>query len=311
MLSLPFRVEKSVQIHKPPSEVFEIVSDFGTWGRWSPWLCQEPACPVNREGKPGSVGHSQAWSGDFIGSGQMTISAVKGHERLDYDLAFLKPWKSKSKVGFLLTPEGDGTRLTWTMEGTLPFFLFFMKKVMSALVGGDYLRGLAMLKELIESGDVPTMTSIEGATPRDSFHYVGKRRSCSISEVGPAMEEDLGLLHRMLSEGVLVDPEKVFSIYHKYDFVKGTCEYTTGFLYGDAHVAPEGLVAGNVPAHRAIHVNHRGPYRHLGNAWSAAMGYVRAKHKANKALPMYEVYGNCPHDVDEKELLVDIFVPVK
>ena len=37
------------------------------------------------------------------------------------------------------------------MEGTLPIFLFFMKKKMSAMVGSDYERGLAMLKELLEA----------------------------------------------------------------------------------------------------------------------------------------------------------------
>ncbi len=45
--------------------------------------------------------------------------------------------------------------------------------------------------------------------------------------------------------------------------------------------------------------------------WSAAMGCSRSKHKLNKALPMYEVYSNDPHDVAEEELQVEIYVPVK
>lgn len=36
------------------------------------------------------------------------------------------------------------------MEGTLPIFLFFMKKKNSTMVGSDYERGLAMLKEVLE-----------------------------------------------------------------------------------------------------------------------------------------------------------------
>ena len=94
-------------------------------------------------------------------------------------------------------------------------------------------------------------------------------------------------------------------------WLKGRCEYTSGFLYDSPQKASEGLVAGQIPAHRAVKVNHRGPYRHLGNAWMTAMGYVRAKHKANKALPMYETYPNNPNEVEEKDVQVEIYLPVK
>ena len=39
--------------------------------------------------------------------------------------------------------------------GIYSCFSFLMKKMMSALVGGDFERGLLMLKELIEKGNVP------------------------------------------------------------------------------------------------------------------------------------------------------------
>jgi len=46
------------------------------------------------------------------------------------------------------------TRVTWSMQSSLPFFLFFMRKSFENFVGMDYDRGLRMLKEQLESGKI-------------------------------------------------------------------------------------------------------------------------------------------------------------
>ncbi len=311
MFSIPFHLDRSVVINRSPSEVYAAVADFGTWPNWSPWLCQEPDCPVDITGAAGNEGHGQAWNGDLIGSGNMHIVKAVQDAQLDYDLLFLKPWKARSAVGFTFTADGDGTRVSWWMQGTLPIFLFFMKKMMTAMVGGDYTRGLTMLKERLETGAVKSGVDVRTAARRDGFHYVGKRRSIQIADIGPAMDEDLAALKRLQEEGSLPAPDRILSLYHKWDLVGGSCEYTSAFAYGSAQAAPAGLEAGSVPAHKALQVAHRGAYRHLGNAWAAAMGCARGKHKINKALPMYEIYLGNPKETDEADLEVEIHIPVK
>ena len=183
--------------------------------------------------------------------------------------------------------------------------------MMSAMVGGDYTRGLGMLKEYLETGGVASGVDVRTAADRSGFHYVGARRSSRIADIGPAMEEALTALGRLKDSGALPAPDRILSLYHKWDLVGGTCDYTTAFAYASPQAAPEGLETVSVPAHRALQVAHRGAYRHLGNAWAAAMGCARGKHRINKALPMYEVYLNSPREVDEGELEVEIHVPVK
>ena len=41
-----FHVQRSIQINASPEEVFNTVADFGTWTKWSPWLCSEPDAKV-------------------------------------------------------------------------------------------------------------------------------------------------------------------------------------------------------------------------------------------------------------------------
>lgn len=316
MLSFPLHIERSIVIEKPSDDVFNVVTDFNTWRAWSPWLCQEPECPVNIEGKPGQVGHSQRWDGKRIGSGEMVVSAVNPPQHIEYQLRFLKPWKSQNQVAFNFDAGGtaEKTKLTWRMSGTMPVFLFFMRKMMGALVGSDYERGLSMLKEYIETGEVLSHIDIPGETPMDAFSYVGKRRSCSLREVGLAMDEDFSALKSYVETGDLPRPDFALSFYHKYDMVNQRCEYTSGFGY---KTQPEStniddIIFGHVAKHQALRVDHKGPYRHLGNAWTAAQNLLRSgKQKPSKTVPMYEIYGNFPGEVAEKEILTMIHIPLR
>lgn len=153
MLSIPLTVERSILIDKPASSVFGMVSDFNSWASWSPWLSQEPECPVTIEGNPGTPGHKQFWDGKKIGSGRMELVKVTPDQLLAYDLYFIKPWKSQAKASFTFEPVGNATKVTWSLDSSLPIFLFFMKKKMTAMIGSDYERGLGMLKEQLEASD--------------------------------------------------------------------------------------------------------------------------------------------------------------
>lgn len=314
MFSIPFNVEKDVLINKPVNEVFNFVADFNNWPHWSPWLCQEPGCPVDIEGTPGQVGHKQAWNGKDIGSGQMHIASIKDNQSIHLDLHFLKPWKSHSKVGFEFKQQDGSCRVIWTMQGNMPFFMFFMKKMMQVFVGRDYERGLSMLKEYLETGTVPTQVDVKGVVERSGFYYIGARRRCKMEDLGPAMEADLNSLNKLVSDGKLAQPDGVLSLYHKMDMANNACEYTSAYSYENPppQISSFGLQVGKISEHNALRVDHIGSYRFLGNAWSAAMGCQRSrKHKIKKGTPMYEVYENDPHTVSEKDIKTNIFIPIR
>lgn len=314
MLSLPFETRRSIRVQRPLNEVFDFVGDFKNWRTWSPWLCQEPSCPVEIRGEAGKPGHSQSWDGQYIGSGSMTLSTLRAREQLEYALEFIKPWKSSSKAGFEFRDLGQATEVTWWMKGTLPVFLFFMKKMMVAFIGSDYERGLGMMKEHLETGTVPSKVEHKGTVDRPGFYFAGKRRRCGTKELGMAMKDDFEELRRLIASGALPASTAAFSFYHSYDMVQGTCEYTSGFIYGSLPNVPSGLESGAVPAHRAVRVDHVGSYRHLGNAWSALNSCSRAggrKTKPLKSIPMYEVYANDAAVVPERELRTELYSPIR
>jgi effector-binding domain-containing protein/uncharacterized protein YndB with AHSA1/START domain len=314
MLSIPLSLERSVIIAKPIAEIFKSVADFRTWRSWSPWLCMEPESRVSVEGEPRTVGHSQAWQGKVIGSGEMRISSLELNERINHEIQFLAPWKSESQSAFVFTTVDGGTQVTWSMKSQLPLFLFFLRRRMTAYIGADYERGLQMLKEFMEKGEVPTRSEFKGEIAKDGFYYVGKERRCTTQEVGAFMPGDFSELWKLVEMKKLPQPAYCFSLYRTFDCVTGKADYIAGLAYATKPTikADVPLATGHFEGHRALRLDHTGSYRFLGNAWSALLSRQRAlRKKAIKPIPMYEIYRNSPDEVPERQLKTEIYLPVR
>lgn len=304
-------IEKSTLINAPIDKVFKIVSDFHTWTTWSPWLVAEPEAKVTvRED-----GKYYSWEGDIVGAGEMTISNEVENKSVDMDLMFLKPWKSKAKVSFNMKEEGDGVRLTWDMDSSLPFFLFWMKKMTEAFIGNDYQRGLVMLKDYAETDEVPAKLSVKGIQDFGGKKYIGiKHDALAINDIGPVMEQDYTTLmtYAMENHADKVDGD-AFTIYHKWDMVKGSTSYTACVPMKEIpEDLPQGVITGSVPATKVHAIHQKGPYRYIGNIWSAQyMRQRNKKFKGNKSVHPMERYLNSPTNTAENDLETEVLFPVR
>lgn len=315
MFSIPFELDRSIVVNKPVSEVFEALGDFNNWPIWSPWIIQEPDCTTKVSNDPLSIGHQQEWDGNRIGSGKMVLIEKKEDQRLAYDLFFLAPWKSHSKTQFELEAIMDSagnetTKITWLMQGTLPIFLFFMKKMMSVFVGGDYERGLKMFKEYLETSKVTSSVDIHDNTEQEGFYYIGYQASCQISEIGNVF----GPLFQDIHKSEIPDPDMMLSLVNKVDLVSKQADMiaAAGYKEKPDFELPSGMLQGYMPAHKAQSVTHTGSYMHLANGWATIMNYLRfAKLKQNKKLKEYEIYLNNPRITKQEDLKTQIFIPTK
>ncbi|MEP2774338.1 MAG: SRPBCC family protein [Luteolibacter sp.] len=305
-----FTVEKSILIEAPPETVFPLVRDFRKWKSWSPWLIAEPEAKLDYRSNP----EGYSWEGKVIGSGMMELTAVVPDKSMECRLTFLKPWKSTCCTKFTFTETPGGTRVSWIMEGSLPFFMFFMKSMMKAMIGMDYERGLKMLKDLAETGEVPSVLDFQGEEPVAGFRYVGLKNDGSITEIGKLMEADMKRLGQWIETAGVQPAGAPFTIYDKWDPAKGELAYTMAFPFSDVPESlPDGFMKGEVPDCTAYVVKHTGPYRHLGNAWAAGMMYGRSGvFKQSKTVPPFEIYHSDPSVVtDEKSIETSVYFPVR
>lgn len=302
-------VERSIEIHKSAEEVFAIVSNLGNWRPWNPWLVTEPEADVT----VAPDGKQYSWKGKRTGEGSMAISSEKAPSLVHLDLTFLKPFKNHANVGFRIEPTESGCRVTWFMDSSMPFFLFFMVKMMTNLLKMDYDRGLSMLKDYAETGEVPSKISFDGETQYPGCEYVGITTECTMEEIGPKMSADLKRLGAFLEEQKLQAASDPFAVYEKWDLNRGLVKYTAGVpLKSIPSALPADLHAASLPAMKTFKLGHVGPYRHLGNVWSTGMQMARGKEfrQSKKAMP-FETYPHKPGDVPENELRTDIHFPLR
>lgn len=153
-----FRVERTVDIAAPPAQVFPRINDFRRWAEWSPWEDKDPAMERRYGAVTAGEGGSYAWSGNSsVGSGDMRITRSAAPAEVEVQLHFTAPMESRSTALFTLEPVPTGTRVTWAMYGPSNFVAKVMGLVMSMdrMVGGDFERGLARLKQAAEAPPAP------------------------------------------------------------------------------------------------------------------------------------------------------------
>ena len=194
-----YHVQRSIQINADCEKVFETVADYRTWTTWSPWLCAEPDAQVNVTQDSSSVGSVYSWKGEIVGEGEIEHHRLQPGRLIEDEIRFIKPFRSRSQVSFELESAGESTQITWHMHGSLPWFLFWMRSQMEVFIGMDYERGLRMLKEWIETGQILSKTRIRGVEPVGPLQMAGVRKTCSLSEIGPSMEAAFADVTRILS----------------------------------------------------------------------------------------------------------------
>jgi len=150
-----YRITRTATISAPPADVFAQVNDLHKFQDWSPWAKLDPALKQTYDGAPAGTGAIYSWEGNKkVGAGRMTITDSRTNDLVSMKLEFLKPFASTATTEFAFKPEGNQTSVTWSMFGENNFmakaFCLFMN--MDKMVGGDFERGLAQLKSLVESG---------------------------------------------------------------------------------------------------------------------------------------------------------------
>ncbi|MEI6678191.1 MAG: SRPBCC family protein [Mariniphaga sp.] len=106
-------------------------------------------------GIDGTVGFISAWESQMkdVGKGEQEIMKIIDHERIDYELRFLKPFAATNNADFTFEAISDSqTKVKWGFSGKMkyPMNLFLLIKDMEGMLGKDLQMGLDKLKANLE-----------------------------------------------------------------------------------------------------------------------------------------------------------------
>jgi uncharacterized protein YndB with AHSA1/START domain len=112
---------------------------------------RDPKMDVKYSGPPFGQGAKWSWKSTSEGSGTMEFVRVVPNQRIEYALLFPE-FNMKSTGAFTFDEAGKGTRVTWTNGGDVGGnpLKHYLAVMMDGMVGPDFEKGLASLKQLAE-----------------------------------------------------------------------------------------------------------------------------------------------------------------
>ncbi|MCW8885460.1 MAG: SRPBCC family protein, partial [Motiliproteus sp.] len=138
-----YQISRSRIYDLSPQQLFDKIRDFRSWPQWSPWLIHEPGTHLEYSADCDQEGGYYSWDGQYVGAGKLTHLRFQTPQRIEQEIEFTRPFKSVCQVSFHFTERDEGTELTWSMQGRMPFLFRFMTAKTVAMITKDYDLGLA------------------------------------------------------------------------------------------------------------------------------------------------------------------------
>lgn len=149
-----YAVERSIEINRPVSTVFDYIKYLKNQNNYSKWGSLDPGMKVEFTGTDAAPGFVSAWEGNKkVGKGEQEIKSITEGQRIDTEIRFIKPFPAISQAYMTTEPvNNNGTLVKWgfasRMNYPMNIMLVFMN--MDKMVGNDFATGLSNLKNLLE-----------------------------------------------------------------------------------------------------------------------------------------------------------------
>ena len=143
---------KSIVINAPAEKVYQNISSTKGFNGWNPWLKLDPNMKIDYSGTQGEIGDRYCWDSknDDAGAGCQEIVELVPNQKQKTKMEFKRPFEDTSYSEVILTPEGNGTKVTWTLDSELERPMNLMRFFMDGAMDKSYGEGLEKLKEISE-----------------------------------------------------------------------------------------------------------------------------------------------------------------
>ena len=143
-------VERSIYVNGKMQDLYAYLLDFTNYDKWQPATELDSALVSRVEGPQGE-GSRYYWSGnELVGSGNLEIIKADPYRFIEMRIRYTEPWDVEASYQFRLSPEQNGTNVTWRYEAKNDFLsrisLLFMN--MDKLLGSELEKGLERMRKL-------------------------------------------------------------------------------------------------------------------------------------------------------------------
>jgi len=273
-----FKVERSISIKKPALLVKSMLGDFKYFhDEWSPWSEKDTAMKTTYRGNPGEVGHFYSWEGNKeVGKGEMEIVS-KTEDSLVQRLTF--EGMGDSKAYFIVKDQDSSTTVTWGMVFEVGFFgrpiMLFMN--MDKLLGADYDKGLAKLKNKLESLNEEVATAnyeIKEVAWDEKTFYGTKRSKLEEGKLGTFFAENWPKMWLQLEKDKVKSPMSPCGIFYSWDEKNKSTEFVAAMCVPKGYEL-KGWEKYSLPATKVLSVPYYGAPEKSIDAHFAMDAYIK------------------------------------
>lgn len=306
-----YKVDRSLIINAPITQVYNTVVDFKTWPEWSPWLMHEPETEIVYSDHHQQAGGHYSWDGKLVGAGKLTHQQLIANQSIKQKIEFIRPFKSICSVGWSFKEVNGQTEVHWTMQGSMPFLFRFMTKKTVDMISKDYDLGLNLLNGFVNKDNPHPKITFCGVEKLDDFQYAYRSYKGGLQGMVTAMEQAFPALFEQ-TENAGITQGSPLTLYHKVDTDKMYFECDMAIPLSqqpdNASIKVKTFSGG-----RYYKVECQGEYRFLELAWYKAYSHLyMLKLKPDMKRPSLEVYDNNPQEIaNSNEIKTSLYVPVK
>ncbi len=307
-------VTRTGEINAPAEVVFGQVNDFHNWVNWDPWQGKDPDMKASYEGPESGAGSKRCWESDNeeVGTGCLTIMESVPNTSIKTKLEFEGMSPGTGNWSFI---ENEGvTTVSWGMKmdmGLNPMGKF-IGLTMDGMLGPDFEKGLANLKELCENMPVvePKPTIDAKVVTVESLPIYSIKDSVLVQDLEARMNEMYASLAAHVAESGAEVTGQILCIWHKWN-PEGYSTLECAIPVVETGEGTDVIMAAATHTGNAVTTTHLGSYESSEATYFGLEDYIKANEHTIIG-PPWEVYTVGPKDdPDTANWVTQIYFPVE
>lgn len=305
------KIERSVDINAPRSVIFKEIADFRNWKKWSPWVDIDTNCKYEYYGTQGQVGAGYKWKGnDKAGEGDMHTTEMSENRSLTAPITFVKPMSGNAIAGFKLDDAENGaTKVTWSFSQSYAFSQrpFMLLINLGKMIGSDYEKGLAKLKEVCENS-VSAMAGLEVKEIVWPAHtYLADRSTIDIKNVEQVFQDKMPKTYEYLQQNKFQMTGPPSALFYTWDTNADSSDLAIAIPVKDASMASGDYTAITIDRSKAVMVDFYGSYDKTDLAHEAIKKYIKEKNLITKSPAIEEYVTDPATEKDPNKVLTRVY----
>ena len=147
------KIEKSIDIRRNGSEVFNYLKLTKNQDNFSVWNMADPGMKKEFHGTDGTAGFVYTWDSvnKNVGAGEQETKAVVDGKSIEFEVRFFRPMQNTGKALFRIDKKSENiTGVTWIFDSPSKFPYSLLAPIFKKMLGKDLEKGLINLKGILE-----------------------------------------------------------------------------------------------------------------------------------------------------------------